>query len=115
MLDAEFSAPAKEPSSREEAERIKGFVEFVCRNGYEFEDVVRSKEQGNPNYDFLENGESSGYYRWMLFCKSKSLTEDVINDVFFAIVLTLFTINLMLISYKSFFFISNKKHDSWIF
>lgn len=46
--------------------RIDKLVEYVAKNGPEFEAMVCEKEHGNPAYSFLFGGEGHGYYRYKL-------------------------------------------------
>lgn len=37
---------------------------FVARNGLEFENITKAKQQGNPRFNFLFGGEYYQYYQW---------------------------------------------------
>jgi len=36
---------------------------YVVRNGVDFEEMMKQKEQGNPKFAFLFGGEHYQYYR----------------------------------------------------
>lgn len=50
------------------AQRISKLAQFASRNGPSFVDLMRTKQAGNPEYDFLNGREGSGYWRWILYC-----------------------------------------------
>lgn len=43
---------------------IDKLAEFVARNGPEFEQMTKNKQQANPKFAFLFGGEYYGYYQW---------------------------------------------------
>ncbi|XP_063699895.1 calcium homeostasis endoplasmic reticulum protein [Culicoides brevitarsis] len=43
---------------------IDKLAEFVARNGLEFEQMTRNKQQNNPKFAFLYGGEFFSYYQW---------------------------------------------------
>lgn len=43
---------------------IDKLAEFVARNGKEFENITKAKQQGNPRFGFLFGGEYNQYYQW---------------------------------------------------
>ena len=73
--------PVREPADAEVAKRISTLASYVCRNGLDFEKVVRQKESGNPNFDFLNDGEYSAYYKWTLYCIASGFNLDEVNEV----------------------------------
>ena len=44
-------------------QRISKVVEFAARNGPNFVDLMRTKQQQNPEYGFLFTGDGSAYFR----------------------------------------------------
>ena len=77
---AEECIPALAPEE-DCATRIKKLVGYVCRNGVDFENMVKQKESGNVKFDFLRDGEGADYYKWQLFCGRRHYTEDTINRI----------------------------------
>ena len=43
---------------------IDKLANFVARNGPEFEEMTKSKQQHNPKFAFLFGGEHHAYYQW---------------------------------------------------
>lgn len=43
---------------------IDKLAEFVARNGPEFENITKAKQQGNPRFSFLFGGDFYQYYQW---------------------------------------------------
>ena len=60
-----FAAP---PSDDALAQRINKLAQFAARNGPSFVDLMRTKQAGNVEYLFLNAGEGSDYWRWILYC-----------------------------------------------
>ncbi|KAK9716082.1 hypothetical protein RND81_06G210200 [Saponaria officinalis] len=58
--------PVPPPHDPELQKRIDKLVEYVAKNGPEFEAMVCEKEHGNPAYSFLFGGDGHGYYRYKL-------------------------------------------------
>ena len=57
------------PGNADEADRIEKMANYVAKNGMPFEQVVRQKHAGNPQFSFLEmRGPSNAYYRHVLNC-----------------------------------------------
>ena len=56
------------PSDSALAQRISKLAQFAARNGPSFVELMRAKQTGNAEYDFLSGGEGSGYWRWILYC-----------------------------------------------
>ena len=55
---------------------IDKLANFVARNGTEFENVTKQKQQDNPKFNFLFGGEFCNYYLYRLnierdMCKLK--------------------------------------------
>ncbi|KAL5200144.1 hypothetical protein ABZP36_021347 [Zizania latifolia] len=64
------SAPppaAPPPSDPELQKRIDKVVEYIAKNGPEFEVVIRDKQHDNPDYAFIFGGEGHAYYRYKLW------------------------------------------------
>ena len=47
--------------------KIDKFVEYAIKNGPQFEAITRDRQVGQPGWEFLNNGEHSGYYRFRLY------------------------------------------------
>jgi calcium homeostasis endoplasmic reticulum protein len=45
------------------AERIQKLANYVARNGPNFEEIIKQKEQTNAKFAFLFGGENYPYYR----------------------------------------------------
>lgn len=56
------------PSDSALAQRISKLAQFASRNGPSFVELMRAKQAGNTEYEFLRGGEGSGYWRWILYC-----------------------------------------------
>ncbi|MQM19932.1 hypothetical protein Taro_052941, partial [Colocasia esculenta] len=60
--------PAVPPPSDPDLHKcIDKLVEYVSKNGPEFEAMIREKQHDNPAYGFLFGGEGHGYYRHKLW------------------------------------------------
>ncbi|KAH9607490.1 hypothetical protein KSS87_017422 [Heliosperma pusillum] len=59
--------PVPPPHDPELQKRIDKLVEYVAKNGPEFEVMVCEKEHSNPAYSFLFGGDGHGYYRYKLY------------------------------------------------
>ncbi|XP_037458623.1 calcium homeostasis endoplasmic reticulum protein-like [Triticum dicoccoides] len=60
-------APAPPPADPELQKRIDKLVEYIAKNGPEFEIVIRDKQHDNPDYAFIFGGDGHAYYRYMLW------------------------------------------------
>uniref|UniRef100_A0A0E0LES6 CID domain-containing protein n=1 Tax=Oryza punctata TaxID=4537 RepID=A0A0E0LES6_ORYPU len=60
-------AAAPPPSDPELQKRIDKVVEYIAKNGPEFEVVIRDKQHDNPDYAFIFGGEGHAYYRYKLW------------------------------------------------
>lgn len=58
--------PSPAPSDPELQKRIDKLVEYITKNGPEFEAMIREKQQDNPDYSFLFGGEGYNYYNYKL-------------------------------------------------
>lgn len=45
--------------------------------GPSFENMLREKQQGNPNMSFLFGGPNADYYHWRIFCVSNNWNEGL--------------------------------------
>ena len=64
--------------------RIRKLVEYVVRNGPDFEEKVRQKEANNPKFSFLQSESNPAgylYYRWFLFCGKHFYTPEQIEQI----------------------------------
>lgn len=59
--------PAPPPADPELQKRIDKLVEYIAKNGPEFEVVIRDKQHDNPDYAFVFGGEGHAYYRYKLW------------------------------------------------
>jgi hypothetical protein len=65
------------PSDAEAKKRIDKLVEYVYKNGPQFEQMVRMKQGSDPQYAFLSGGPDYPYYRWALWCQVYSLNPGL--------------------------------------
>lgn len=59
--------PAAPPADPELQKRIDKLVEYIGKNGPDFEAMIRDKQRDNPDYAFVFGGEGHAYYRYMLW------------------------------------------------
>ncbi|KAJ4798639.1 SWAP (Suppressor-of-White-APricot)/surp RNA-binding domain-containing protein [Rhynchospora pubera] len=59
--------PVGPPADPELQKRIDKLVEYIAKNGPEFEIMIREKQHDNPDYAFLFGGEGHSYYNYRLF------------------------------------------------
>lgn len=74
----EFSQP---PADDRLQQIIIKLAQFASRNGPSFVDVIRQKQAGNTDYNFLSGGEGAGYWRWYLYCTLYNLPPGVCMSV----------------------------------
>lgn len=55
---------------------IDKLAEFVARNGPEFEQITKQKQNGNPKFDFLYGGEFCHYYEWRVAAEQAFLKQQ---------------------------------------
>ncbi|BDA50806.1 probable calcium homeostasis endoplasmic reticulum protein at N-terminal half [Coccomyxa sp. Obi] len=67
---------AATPSDDALAQRISKLAQFAARNGPNFVELMRTKQAGNSEYDFLNGGTGSDYWRWTLYCTLYNLPVD---------------------------------------
>ncbi|KAF6146435.1 hypothetical protein GIB67_037735 [Kingdonia uniflora] len=63
--------PAVPPLDPELHKVIDKLVEYIAKNGPEFEAMIRDKQQDNPAYSFLFGGEGHSYYRSKLWITTR--------------------------------------------
>ncbi|KAG8074867.1 hypothetical protein GUJ93_ZPchr0006g44267 [Zizania palustris] len=66
-FDSASPPAAPPPSDPELQKRIDKVVEYIAKNGPEFEVVIRDKQHDNPDYAFIFGGEGHAYYRYKLW------------------------------------------------
>ena len=74
----EFSQP---PADDRLTQIIIKLAQFASRNGPSFVDVIRQKQAGNTDYNFLSGGEGAGYWRWYLYCTLYNLPPGVCMSI----------------------------------
>ena len=62
-----FYVPAPPDGALEQ--RILKLADFAVRNGPNFVELMKQKQAGNPEYQFLTGGPGSDFWRWVLHCK----------------------------------------------
>mmetsp|Transcript_11659 Transcript_11659/g.19902 ORF Transcript_11659/g.19902 Transcript_11659/m.19902 type:complete len:605 (-) Transcript_11659:31-1845(-) len=69
------------PSNRRIDDIIIQLADFVAKEGYHFEDLVREKESRNSDFDFLFNKDSPEhlYYKWRVYSFKQGDTIDEWN------------------------------------
>lgn len=63
--------PVAPPPDPELHKRIDKLVEYIAKNGPEFEAMIREKQQDNPDYSFLIGGDGHGYYQYRLWALTR--------------------------------------------
>jgi hypothetical protein len=63
---------APPPADPELQKRIDKLVEYIAKNGPEFEAIIRDKQHDNPDYAFVFGGEGHAYYRYKLWVTPRS-------------------------------------------
>jgi hypothetical protein len=81
MLSDNVSCIPVPPPDEECNTRIQKLVGYVCRNGMDFEKMVRAKEGENPKFDFLRDGEGADYYKWALLCGKMHYSKETIERI----------------------------------
>lgn len=67
------------PSDDALAQRISKLATYAARNGPGFVDMMRTKQAGNAEYNFLSGGEGSAYWRWILYCTLYNLPPGTLH------------------------------------
>lgn len=57
---------------------IDKLAEFVARNGQEFENITKAKQQGNPRFSFLFGGDYNHYYVWRVQAEQASKLNGLV-------------------------------------
>lgn len=73
--------PVPPPDSEDCNNRIQKLVGYVCRNGADFENMVREKEIDNPKFDFLRDGDGADYYKWALLCGKMHYSKETVQHI----------------------------------
>ena len=60
-------APVQPPVDNDLQKRIDKLVEYACKNGPQFEALMKDKQKENPLYAFLFGAEGHDYYRYKLW------------------------------------------------
>ena len=60
-------APVQAPADNDLQKRIDKLVEYACKNGPQFEALMKDKQKENPLYAFLFGAEGHDYYRYKLW------------------------------------------------
>mmetsp|Transcript_16610 Transcript_16610/g.25000 ORF Transcript_16610/g.25000 Transcript_16610/m.25000 type:complete len:510 (-) Transcript_16610:49-1578(-) len=81
MANESSCLPASAPADADTKNRINKLIGYVVRNGQEFEDMVRKKEESNPKFSFLQGGEHSAYYKWALFCSRRHYSDEEVRRI----------------------------------
>ena len=68
---------AQPPADDRLTQIITKLAQFASRNGPGFVDVIRQKQAGNSDYDFLNGGEGAAYWRWYLYCTLYNLSPGM--------------------------------------
>lgn len=59
--------PVQPPADNDLQKRIDKLVEYACKNGPQFEALMKDKQKENPLYAFLFGAEGHDYYRYKLW------------------------------------------------
>lgn len=73
--------PSQPPNSPIIRKRIEKMAEFVARNGESFERMMKAKQIGNPDFQFLFGGEYYMYYKWKTYCNNNSYDDKKACEV----------------------------------
>lgn len=60
---------------------IDKLAQFVARNGPEFEQMTKSKQKGNPKFQFLYGGEYFNYYQYKVTTEQASKFYTIIRNI----------------------------------
>ena len=69
---------AQPPADDRLTQIITKLAQFASRNGPGFVDVIRQKQAGNNDYNFLSGGEGAAYWRWYLYCTLYNLPPGAV-------------------------------------
>ena len=67
---------AAQPADHKKAEVVQKLAQFAVKNGASFVELIKTKQQDNPEYQFLFGGENTDYYLWVLYCSLHNLPWD---------------------------------------
>uniref|UniRef100_A0A1D1ZE57 Calcium homeostasis endoplasmic reticulum protein n=1 Tax=Anthurium amnicola TaxID=1678845 RepID=A0A1D1ZE57_9ARAE len=81
-FDAAPPTAAPPPSDPDLHKCIDKLVEYVAKNGPDFEAMIREKQHDNPAYGFLFGGEGHGYYRHKLWLSARGPPGSPFNAPF---------------------------------
>ena len=70
---------AQPPADDRLTQIITKLAQFASRNGPGFVDVIRQKQAGNTDYNFLSGGEGAAYWRWYLYCTLYNLPPGALH------------------------------------
>jgi hypothetical protein len=71
--------PAYAPQNTDLLARIVKCIDFLMRNGPQFEGMVRQKQASNPEFAFLTpGGDGNDFFRWRLYALRCGMTEEQI-------------------------------------
>jgi len=70
------ATPTPPPADVNVRLRIDKMAEYIVRNGGQFEEMMRQKQQGNHDFDFLFGGENSAYYQWSRYAMMNGYSEE---------------------------------------
>ncbi|XP_058121428.1 calcium homeostasis endoplasmic reticulum protein isoform X2 [Anopheles coustani] len=68
--------PPLAPNDIEQRNIIDKLADFVARNGPEFESMTKSKQRGNPKFEFLYGGEFYNYYQYKVITKQAMMKQQ---------------------------------------
>lgn len=67
---------AAEPADHKKAEVVQKLAQYAVKNGASFVELIKTKQQDNPEYRFLFGGENADYYLWVLYCSLHNMPCD---------------------------------------
>ncbi|KAK6250094.1 hypothetical protein SCA6_004099 [Theobroma cacao] len=83
-LTNDHSSTPLKPTDEKVVERIEALCQCIAKNGPDYEDMVRKKESGKPEYAFLHGGElgseaaiAHDFFQWM---KKKSILSCKLDE-----------------------------------
>jgi len=69
--------PAPPPQDPNVRLRVEKMAEYIVRNGPQFEEMMRQKQQGNSGFAFLFGGEHSGFYLWSVYALRRGWSKEM--------------------------------------
>lgn len=79
-----ISLPFPQPDNNDDTHNIIKLAEYVSRNGIQFEDKVKMKEENNPKFNFLfpeKNENGYRFYRWKLYTTSNNYSPEMVANI----------------------------------